>query len=136
MPVKKSKRRLTDREVMIANRLSAEFKAKGEAEGLSQRAMAVAIGWTPGTLNQYLLANQPVNYDALFLMCEYLKIDPCRIDPTLSERVAPPTDRQDLAALLKKVPAETALQIIRELSQSLTDDQAKAAAIQLLQRPA
>ena len=129
-------RRLTDREVMIANRLSSEFTAKGEAEGRSQRSMAAEMGWTPGTLNQYLLANVPINYDALFKMCEYLKVDPCVIDPTLSERVSPPPNKEDLAALLKKVPGETAVQIIQQLGQSLTDDQAKAAAIGLLQRHA
>lgn len=133
---KKKYRRLTDREVMIANRLKAEFIARGEADGLSQRKMAEAMGWTPGTLNQYLLANVPVNYDAIFRMCEYLKVDPLQIDPTLAERVSPPAAPADLAAVLKKVPAETLLQIIGELSRSLTDDQAKELAIQILQRQA
>lgn len=136
MTAPRKKRRLTDREVMIAQRLSSEFTARGEAEGLSQRAMAEAIGWSPGTLNQYLLANTPVNYDALFVMCEYLKVDPCAIDPTLSERVAPPPNRDDLRALLKKVPTETAVQIIHELLQSLPDDQKTEVARIALQRPA
>lgn len=132
----RTKRRLTDREVMIAQRLSREVQARMDRDGMSQRAIAMDMGWTPGTLNQYLLGNVPINYDALFKVCEYLKIDPCDIDPTLHERVSPPANREDLAALLKKVPAETAIQIIAELAQSLTDDEAKEAAIHLLQRRA
>ena len=133
---KKKYRRLTDREVMIANRLKAEFVARGEANGLSQRKMAEEMGWTPGTLNQYLLANVPVNYDALFKCCEYLKVSPHAIDPTLQERVAPPPNKDDLRLMLKKIPPETALEIIRELGQSLTDSQKKEAAIGILQPPA
>lgn len=133
---KKKYRRLTDREVMIASRLKAEFVARGEAQGLSQRKMAEEMGWTPGTLNQYLLANVPVNYDALFKCCEYLKVSPHVIDPTLQERVAPPPNKEDLRLMLKKIPPETALEIIRELGQSLTDSQKKEAAIGILQPPA
>jgi len=133
---KKKYRRLTDREVMIANRLKAEFVARGEADGLSQRKMAEAMGWTPGTLNQYLLANVPVNYDALFKCCEYLKVSPHVIDPTLQERVAPPPNKDDLRLMLQKIPPETALQIIEELAQSLTDSQKREAAIAVLQPPA
>ncbi|NDG22142.1 MAG: XRE family transcriptional regulator, partial [Euryarchaeota archaeon] len=105
--------------------MKAEFVARGEADGLSQRKMAEAMGWTPGTLNQYLLANVPVNYDALFKCCEYLKVSPHAIDPTLQERVAPPPNKDDLRLMLKKIPPETALEIIRELGQSLTDSQKK-----------
>jgi transcriptional regulator with XRE-family HTH domain len=132
----KKYRRLTDREVMIANRLKAAFVARGESDGLSQRKMAEGIGWTPGTLNQYLLANVPVNYDALFKMCDYLKVSPHAIDPTLQERVAPPPNKDDLRLMLDKIPRETAIQIIAELAQSLTDAQKKEAAIAILQPPA
>ena len=134
MPSKPKKyRRLSDREVMIATRLKAEFVARGESHDLSQRKMAEEMGWTPGTLNQYLLANVPVNYDALFKMCEYLKVSPHHIDPTLQERVAPPPNTEDLRLMLKKIPPETAAQIIVELGQSLTDRQRKEAAIAILQ---
>lgn len=132
----KTKRRLTDREVMIAQRLSREVQARMDRDQCSQRKIAIDMGWTPGTLNQYLLGNVPINYDALFKVCEYLIVDPCDIDPTLSERVSPPANREDLATLLKKVPAETAIQIIGRLSQSLTADEKQEAMRQILQQPA
>lgn len=70
--------------------LARKAKAFQELHGMSQRKMATGMGWTPGTLNQYLLGNKAMNYDALFNICQYLRISPLDVDPTLAQRLGHP----------------------------------------------
>lgn len=77
---------VTNRSKLIAKNLRRFCEAR-KAVGISQRAQAAEIGWTPGTLNQYLLGNCGINYDALFTMCEYYGVSPFAVDPYLWDRV-------------------------------------------------
>lgn len=81
---------------LISQRLS-QLSAARQALGISQRRQAIEIGWTPGTLNQYLLGNSPINYDALFTMCDYFSVSPFKIDPDLWGRVMRHPPKQGLA---------------------------------------
>lgn len=83
-------RELTAREREMALVLARKAKAFMDLHGQSQRKMASGMGWTPGTLNQYLLGNQAINYDALFTICAYLQISPLDVDPTLASRLGHP----------------------------------------------
>lgn len=85
-----SKRDLDKREKEIAAKLAKKVSAFQDLYGVSQRQMAAGMGWTPATLNQYILGNTPINYDAMFNICAYLKISPLDIDPTLASRIGHP----------------------------------------------
>ena len=72
------------------NRMAQLFARQSEARcvlGISQRAQASEMGWSAGTLNQYLLGNLPINYDAMFTMCDYYRMSPFDVDPELWGRL-------------------------------------------------
>ena len=75
----------TKTEIIVAN-LNRFYQSR-KALGISQREQAREMGWSAGTLNQYLLGNCPINYDALFIMCDYYQVSPFAVDPDLWGRV-------------------------------------------------
>ena len=83
---KRTDKTLTPRQ----NRMAQLFARQSEAlcvAGISQRAQARDIGWTAGTLNQYLLGNNRINYEAMFTLCDYYRISPFDVDPELWGRL-------------------------------------------------
>ena len=80
-------RKVTAKTKRIAKRLSQLSKARTLLQRISQNQQAREMGWSGGTLCQYLLGHQEINYDALFIMCDYYGVSPFDLDPDLWVRV-------------------------------------------------
>ena len=83
-------RELTEREKEIQQRVSKRVNAFMELHGMSRSQVAKGMGYTLTTLSSYLNGNVAIGYNALFTICEYLRISALDIDPTLARRLGHP----------------------------------------------
>jgi len=83
-------RKFTEAQRVAAFNLDKLWDEKQRAKGFSQTKAANDLGWTQGTIHQYVRGKLPLNPVAILKFAQYLDVYPTDIDPTIIKLLVKP----------------------------------------------